>query len=198
MKKRFFAFAALVAAAGCLGGCSLTSSEGGKGDYDLLNEMLKAQYSQIVLTVENDFGGDTLTSVYTIKYGEYDITTVSYTVEKFAPFDPDAPDEIKKTLAGSMTLQGDTVVETDGADLEISAEIARLPFAFEEAYFENAELGEDLFEADVKNVSGFLGSALSCTDMTVKARFGEAFDRIEIGYTDADGAGVSISYTFTA
>lgn len=194
MKKKSIAGPAILIAACCsLAGCSLSLGGEKEGDdYAFLNEMLKGSYSQIVLTVENDFDGDTLTSRYTIAYGES--ITVTYTVEEFALLS--SAEEIV-TKSGKVTIAGGEVISTEGDDIGISADVATLPFEFKESYFENAELGGNFFNADVEDAVGFLGRQIVCTEMTVQANFGDGFSSLTIGYRASADERVKATYTFT-
>lgn len=194
MKKKIFAGLAVVAAACCgLAGCSLTPDSTEDG-YEFLNEMLKVSYSRIVLTVENDFGEDKLTSVYTMVYGE-DAVTVSYSVERFAPLSS-AVGPIE-TKTGTIEIVGGEVTVTEGDDIGLSAAVAALPFDFRAGYFENADLAGNFFYADVKDSAGFLGTQVACTEMKIQANFGEVFSSIAVKYATSSGEEVRAAYSFT-
>ncbi len=194
MKKKIFAGLAVVAVACCgLAGCSLTPDSTEDG-YEFLNEMLKVSYSRIVLTVENDFGEDKLTSVYTMVYGE-DAVTVSYSVERFAPLSS-AVGPIE-TKTGMIEIAGGEVTVTEGDDIGLTAAVAALPFDFRAEYFENADLGGNFFYADVKDSAGFLGEQVACTEMKIQANFGEVFSSIAVRYAASSGEEVRAAYSFT-
>ncbi len=198
MKKKLLLGSFILVAACCgLSACSLSPSGNGSGEYAALNEMLKAHYSEIELTIGTDFGEDTLESTYIITYGEV-LTTVTYSVEEFALFEiahPDAGGKIVKE--GKATIAGENIIVDEGEDIGLSAAIAQLPFDFREDYFDNAELTGVYLNADVKNAAAFTGSALTCTNMKVWAEFLDHFRTIKLTYTDGDGNAVSVQYTFS-
>ena len=198
MKK----FIALISAL-CAVSCALTACGGAKPDgpssnnneYDNLNSMISASYSAITITVSNTFTDEdiTLESVYTIEYARDEIT-VEYRVERFADISLDNP-----TADVVITLQG-TAKIIDGVisanDAGITADIAKLSLNFKEEYFENINLSGVFIRADVKNVSGFLGTALVCADMKVDATFLDCFSEINVSYKQA-GHEVVYNYVFT-
>ena len=194
MKKKIFAGLAVVAVACCgLAGCSLTPDSNEDG-YEFLNEMLKVSYSRIVLTVENDFGEDKLTSVYTMVYGE-DAVTVSYSVERFAPLSS-AVGPIE-TKTGTIEIAGGEVTVTEGDDIGLTAAVAALPFDFRAEYFENAELTGGYLLADVKNADAFMGSGTAgIKDVHLETTFFESFFTLGITYTAPLGT-VRVGYEFT-
>ena len=197
MKKQIFVLAVAIAAA-----CGLTACDDkapAVSKYDKLNEMLDASYSQLEITVTEAFADEnlTLTSEYTVKYSESGVT-VSYTVEKLAEIALDSPSsDVKTTLAGEAVIKGGVVVSHEGDFVSLSSEIAKPGFCFKEEYFENADLTEMYLKADVKDVSGFLGTQLTCTDMKVNAAFVDAFHNINIVYLSESGNEVKYEYVFT-
>lgn len=195
MKKRILTLVAVATAACCLSACTDGSAA---DEYAKLNEMLNANYSQVVLTVTDAFDEDTsLKSEYVIKYSESSVT-VNYTVEKFAESSLDNPStDLKLTLIGEAVINDGVVVPVSGDDINLTPDIARTGFTFKGEYFENAELAGIYFTADVKNASAFLGSQLTCTGMKVEATFLEVFYDINVTYTSASGSRVEFNYVFT-
>lgn len=193
MKKQIYVLATLLAATCGLAACGSKSSE-----YAALNEMLDVGYSKIEITVTETFEENlSLESKYTIEYSDSQIT-VGYTVEKFAELSINKPlADIKTTLKGEAVIQGGEIVSVEGDDINLSADIAKTGFAFKKKYFKNAELKSMYLKADVKNVSGFMGTKLTCTNMKVDAFFMDAFDYINIMYTSAGGNAVEYRYNFT-
>lgn len=195
MKKPILMLAAVGAAACCFGACGESYDE-----YATLNEMLNADYSQVVLTVTNTFDERTsLSSVYTIKY--FGVTvTVEYAVEQFTKIDAslDGPaEDVITTLTGEMIIQGGVVTSRDGDDVNLTAEVAYIGLEFKEEYFANVELTGNYLKAEVTNASAFLGSQLTCTDMKVYATFIEVFNEITVTYTSESGSLVEYDYIFT-
>lgn len=200
MKKSILTIAGVCAAACCFAACegSANNNVTESSKYDNLNEMLNKNYSQIVLTVKDTFDEDTyLTSEYTIKYSDSTVT-VTYSVEKFTELSLDNPSaEVKTTLIGEIEIKNGTAVLISGIDINLTADIAEVGLTFKEEYFENTTLTDMTLQADVTNVSAFVGSQLSCTDMKVKATFIEMFYNINITYTSESGSFVEYSYIFS-
>ena len=193
MKKKWImaAVCAAAVAAVVLGGC-------GDDDYAFLNDMLKADYSEVVLTVTDTFDAQTsLTSVYTISYEDARVT-VSYRVEEFAPLGlTGGSADFKRVRTGKAAIEGGEVTVLEGEDVGLDAAVAERGFTFREGYFQNAELTGSYLSADVKDPGAFLGTATDCTDMHLWATFFECFYTIEISYTSASGSAVEIAYEFT-
>ena len=196
MKKRLLTIAAIGVAVCCLGACKPASSGTAADEYDDLNAMLNADYSQIVLTVTNTYDEDTsLKSEYTITYSETQIT-VEYSVERFVDISLDNPSkEIKTTLSGVAVIINDDI-SFNGDEVDITAEIAKPGLTFKKDYFKNAQLTGNYLIADVKNASAFLGSQLNCSDMKVNAIFLDMFYEIQISYISESGNKVEIEYLF--
>ena len=199
MKKRIFTIAAVCAAVCCLGACA-EHKEPVKDELEALNAMLKADYSQIVLTVTDTFDETaSLTSEYTFTYSG-DTVTVAYTVERFAGADDmmnDPLGSLKTTLTGEAVIKDGVIVSLNGDDVGLTADNVRLGLTFKAEYFEVTEISGVRFTADVKNVRGFLDWTLPCTNMKVRATFLEVFYDIQITYTSAIGSNVEYKYVFT-
>lgn len=195
MKKTLSIIAAVCAAACCLAACDNGSQPQG---YEKLNEMLQADYSEVVITVTDAVDSDlTLTSEYTVVYGGEDIMVV-YTVEKLASLSLDAPAaDAVVTLSGSAVIRGGQIVSSEGDDVGISAAIAERGMQFEEEYFENAQFTDGTFNADVISPNAFFGTVLGGVDVTVSALFSQVFDFISVEFVSAEGHSMEIRYTFT-
>ena len=192
MKKPIIMLAAVCAAACCLSACT--------NEYDALNAMLDADYSQIVITVTDAFDENTrLQSEYVINFSESE-TTVNYTVEKFVAIG-DSLDALltdtKTVLTGEAVIQGGVIVSVNGDETDLPALVTKRGLNFKKRYFQNAQLTGVYLEADVKNASGFLGSDLSYTNMKVRATFFNVFENIRITYTSESGNEVEYNYVFT-
>lgn len=196
MKKQFFVLAAATIAVCSLAACDNKNSSNEKNQYDSLNTMLDASYSQIVISVTDVFDENiTLSSVYTIKYGGSNVK-IEYSVEKLAEISLDAPtSDVKITFTGEATITG-TVIE-GGSEVGLTAADARVGLTFKEEYFENTKLGGSFLKADVKDPSGFLGLELTCSDMKVDATFLDAFLNIKITYVSESGGSVEYKYVFS-
>ena len=195
MKKQIFALVAVGVAACCLGACKKKSQP---DEYASLNEMLKANYSEIAITVKDTFSDGTyLKSEYTVTYAS-DSITVSYSIEQFELPSLEAPaPSTKTTLIGEARIQGDQVIFTGDEVDEDVANIAYLNFTFKKAYFVNADLTGNYLLADVKDPSGFLGTKITCSDMKLWATFLDEFYNMEITYVSEGGNQVKCTYAFT-
>lgn len=191
IKKLIPAVTVLLAAA-VLGGCKTKQNN----EYDALNKMLDYDYSQIVLTVTNDFGGEAvLVSEYTMKISDSGVT-VNYSVERFSGLSLGSTTAEKTTLTGEATVAGGEVTYVSGDEADLGAVTASGGFDFQKDYFENADLTETYLTADVKNPSAFMGSEITCTEMKVKAIFIDRFYEIKINYKSQSGALVEYKYVF--
>lgn len=191
MKKTIFAVAAACAAALSLGACTTASDE-----YAPLNAMLDLNYSKIILTVTDTFDDTaSLTSEYEMEYSDGGVT-VKYSVERFTEVSLDAPAANEKTtLTGTAQIKDGAV--TGGENVNLPATIADTGLTFKGEYFENAELEGTYLKADVKNVSGFMGADIVCSDMKVFATFLDSFYNIRITYTGEKGNAVKCLYEFS-
>ena len=196
MKKFIPVLAALCLGAAAVAGCTAEEDNIPAEKYDELNAMLAKDYSQIVLTVENTYGTDTLESVYTINYTNGGMT-VEYSVERFAELSLGTAAQLKTTVTGEAKIEGDEITYIDGEKVDLTAVIQSGGINFKKEYFKNAELTDMTFDADVKNPQGFIGSEITCTNMTVSATYLYFFYSINISYTSQSGNYVKYSYKFT-
>lgn len=198
MKKSVFLLAAVCAAA-CLTGCGTESERARDDRYEHLNEMLRAEYSRIVLTVTDTFDGGTfLKSEYVLSYSDGGVT-VEYTAERFAVIgDLGEPlPEAKTTLSGRAVVKDGVIVSAEGDDVGLSADIAKTGFTFKEEYFENAEFGDVFFAADVKDADAFFGTRISGSGMKAEATFFDVFSELSVTYLSAGGYDVEFRYVFS-
>ena len=195
MKKGLLTIASICVAACCLGGCS-TPDKNPVDEYDFLNKMLDLNYSQLEITVTETIDESTsLNSEYLITYSE-SVIKVEYSVEKFVEISLDDPaTESKTTLTGTAIIV-DGFLSVIGSDVGITKDIAKVSLNFKKKYFENDLLNSSDFEADVKDVKGFLGSKITCSDMKVTANFSGAFSQIDITYISNLGNAVEYKYNF--
>ena len=195
MKKQYFALVTVGIAACCLGACKSKHDE-----YDALNAMLHANYSQMSITVTDTFDENTsLKSIYLVTYlGDFAI--VDYSIEQFAELSLDGPtsSSAKTTRTGKATIEYDTVrIEGDSVDIDFYS-IAHPKLTFAKANFINVLLSDVYLIADVEDPSAFLGAEIDCSNMTVTAMFRDVFDNIQINYTSEGGNEVNYTYIFTA
>ena len=197
MKKLFIVLATVTVSAGLFSGCLNFSSGNKSKNYKALNDMLDANYSKVKITLTDTFDDDTwLKSEYTITYSESNIS-VKYAVERFSEISIDNPtDEVKVIKSGEAIISG-TEISFTGDKIELSADIAKLNFKFEEEYFTDAKLTNTSFVAAVKKPSEFYGSQIICNDMSVNSTFSDVFDTIKIKYTTYSGSKIEQTYIFT-
>lgn len=198
MKKTIFAIAAACAATACLSACNL-SCDGNKPSYnyyDAINDMLNASYSKIDISVTNTFDTDTeLVSTYEMIYAGDEIT-VNYSIERFTGISLDTAGTEKSVTTGTASIKNGAVVSDDKQMLEV---IPGTKFSFKAEYFTNVneDIIDMMFQADVLNPSGFMGTEIKCTDMKVNAEYLNVFSEMEVTYTGDAGNSVKIVYNFT-
>ena len=190
--KKSFVFVVILCLLVCLAAC--TPQQGS----EQLNEKLKANYSQISLSVTTKYLGETLTSTVTTTT-EGDVSTVTYSIQQFATFNEGIPESLIVTKQGTLTVEKGVITSMDGdeADIDVSG-VSAGNLSFDDNYFKNANLTATQFTAEVSAPAAFLGTAVQCSDMKVSATFDKTFVKtIVITYT-ADGAEVTCNYQFTA
>ena len=197
MKKRILAILIVCATAAVIGGCD-KKTENETNKYDELNAMLAHSYSQIVLTVTNEFDEDSvLTSEYTMKFSDAGMT-ITYSVERFSGISLDSAASFKTTLTGEAVIADGKVTYVQGDEVSLDAVTASTGLNFKEEYFENAEFTQTSFLADVKDASAFLGTEITCTGMRLNAAYGEAFNTLTVTYKAESGHSVEYLYQFGA
>lgn len=170
-------------------------------DFDALNDMLHADYSEISVSVKNVFDEDTfLESAYTFYYTEEGVR-IRYSVERFLPLSEDLTlDESISSSRGKTTLKGEALAGEDGiitvGGIGLS-DRGEMGITFREEYFENADRTDCTLVADVKSPGAFLGVDLDCSAMRMKAAFLTAFLSMEIFYISEGGSTVEIQYIFS-
>lgn len=199
MKKFIPVFTVLCIAAAAVSGCKTKSNDGVRDKYDGLNTMLAMNYSKVVLTVENDYGEETLESIYTMSFYDGGMT-VEYSVERFSEVSIDSSAQLKTAVVGEARIEGGEITYIDGEPVSLEAVTAVGGLNFKKEYFENADLTENYLIADVKDPSGFIGSEIICTDMKVKAIYLyslNTFNSINITYKTQSGNSVKYLYKFS-
>ena len=202
MKKLFLLIVTIFASVCCLTACGKTknnevnspATDNTVTEYDRLNSMLKESYSNITVTVKNTFTeeGITLESVYSVNYSESEIT-VEYSIERFSEPSLENPASgVKIKIEGTAVIKDGKISENEAG---ITASIAEVPLTFKEEYFKNIDLTGVYIDADVKDVSGFLGTELTCTDMHVNAVFVSYFHDITVTYSTV-GHEIEYYYSF--
>ena len=188
--KKSFVFVVILCLLVCLAAC--TPQQGS----EQLNEKLKANYSQISLSVTTKYLGETLTSTFDVT-NSGSSATVNYSVQSFSQFDGEIPDSYITTQSGTVTgTVSNGVFMATGSDLPFTS--LNMKFYLVESYFTDAVVTSSQFSAKVSRPQSFTGNGdLDCNDMQVKITFGEAIQTVEISYTSANGASVSMNYTYT-
>lgn len=201
MKKSIFSILALCtacAAAAGLSGCK-SCDDDGPDAYGKIQEILNKNYSQIVLTVTDTFAeGVSLQSVYTVNYGESDVT-IEYSIEKFTSLSLDAASPQFKTVkTGSVVLKDGVIVKQEGDSADFSYElISAGGLNFKEEYFTAVTINNVSFKADITNPSGFFGTAVDCTGAKIQSVFADYMAEIVVSYTSSSGSSVEYEYRFT-
>lgn len=177
-------------------GCN-TQQSSTENEYDHINEMLNLNYSQINLTVTNEFAEDAiLKSEYSMKFSDGGIT-VNYCVERFSSLSLDSTAPIKTKHVGEATVSDGKINYVQGDEVNLDAVTEGIGLEFKEEYFDNIDLTGVYIFADVVNPDGFFGSPLACREMKVKATFIEVLIDIKISYLTQDGNRVEYLYLFT-
>lgn len=205
MKKKIIVIFALLTVAtllfaACTDGPSLS-------DLQNINDMLKASYSTITLTVKTKTAVTDLNGRFVMKFdGEQ--TTVTYEYEKISTFEVGEDGSLSVPEGGYfITTESGEVVVRDGEiiygdnTVELPDELFVSGFSFKQAFFRNATVKNALFEADVIKPQDFTGnSSLECTDMHVSVLrnvSAKSLARMDLTYTTASGAEVELNYQFT-
>lgn len=196
MKKIILLISAAIAAC-ALSACEFSCAKDSKGySYEQLNSMLNANYSQIVISVNNTFTDEniTLESEYKVKYTQSEIT-VDYKVERFSSISLDSPaSDVKTVYEGRAVIVGNVI--SGGEEVGLTKDIAQLNLTFNEDYFRNISFDKTSISADVTNPGAFLGTSLSCTDMHVEGKFNGVFESITITYKQSANE-IEYRYIFT-
>ena len=108
------------------------------------------------------------------------------------------PDSIKSTLEGEAVVSGGVVVSQNGDEVDIEFEKINVPnFNFDKNYFSNASNKQGKFIADVTNPSGFVGTSISCSNMSVSVSYSDtAITEIEYSYATGKYFNTTVKYSF--
>lgn len=198
-------FALLTVVMLCFAACDTLPSV---NDLQSINDMLKQDYSQVMVLTSTKTAQAELTGKFTMHF-EQDQTTIEYEYDRVNTFDiegdgdgiatPDG-DYIVREKGVAVVRDGEVVDEDDSLNLEeFGLKISG--FSFKQAFFDKANFQSAKFEADVVNAQDFTGNkSLNCTDMHVAVFFNtntKVITRMDITYTSANGAAVAINYVFT-
>lgn len=172
-------------------------------DLGTLNDMLAMKYSTISLVVNVEKDGNTLKSTFNTIFNG-DKQSVTYSIQQFGEFEVVdgevvPPKSYIVTKSGTLYLENGVVTDKNGDDVDVdltSIDVTR--FSFVNSYFTSASKTSTSFKANVTNVKGFMSNDnLTATNMVVNAQFLTKFVSITITYKSADGANVTLTYSFS-
>ena len=205
MKKKIFViFALLLVALFLFASCDLAS---GSADLQGINDMLKLDYSKVQILINTKSQGSEYKGKFTLTYG--DDTTIEYEIELLNTFEIGEDGSIATPEDGFVTSKKGTVVVRDGkivdgdVDVELPDELGAYVggFSFKQAFFKNVSSKGAKFDADVVDPQNFTGNtSLVCEDMhvtVVRNLNSNTLTSMELTYTSAGGAAVTINYIFT-
>lgn len=187
--------------------------------YDMLDGMAKQQYSRVELEVTTK-SYSTLKAKFTAVTNG-DKTTISYSYDKVASIENVdgeyvIPEDYIVTLKGSVEVADGEVISQNGEATSVPIEqISKIGLNFKEAYFDNVQVKNNEFKANVINPKAFTGdNNLHCINMQVtvtyvtngeytqnngaslEVKIGDYLSAIEITYTTDTDAEVTMTYSF--
>ena len=195
--KKFLFVTALIICVLVFFGC--TSS---KNNYDVINELIKADYSSVKLEVTTTLDGESLKGEYstTATTGGYKVDYRYEQLNSFAESDGDIviPDEYKTTYSGSATVVDGKVTSQTGDETDIPLErLTATRLSFSASYFSDVQQRDGDFFAKVTDVKGFFGQAISASNMTVTVKYtAESLNSVTIRYRSGNGAQIIMIYSF--
>lgn len=213
MKKALCLLLICIAFCLCAAGCEKKQS--GKGDEQInngeiieqINTALKALPAQFSLEAETTYGGAVLHAGCEVQkesyYDDSEKLLITYTFEQLNTIVRNSdgsysiPSSYVSTYTGSITVQNGTVVEMDGAKIDLPIQILTVQgLVFSMDYLENIQMENNTFCADVTSPTGFFGSELSAKNMKVQVTLQEnAIQGMQITYTTEENADISVVYT---
>lgn len=199
-KKLFLVVTCLLLVALTLVGCADYSQQ-----FDKLNKLLNANYSQMNLTVTVTQDSNEFTSVFDVEYGADDSSTIQFTIRRLATFSNDGtlPDNFIETFEGSATVKNGQVTNVSG-DLPDDVTLARftgIGIKFNQNYFSKVKPTDNTMTVNVSNPKAFMGqTGFVCKPdtMVVSVRWhNDGIEYVRIQYTATNGSKVVMMYTFT-
>lgn len=197
MKKIVFVVVILLLATFCLTSCDQQPTQ-----YDLLNEMVSKNYSQVSINVMVTKIGDTCRLESSIKCTNVsdNAKLIEYTLQEYATFDVNgdtitAPDEQIVTKSGTAILDNGKVTTQTGDQVDYDfANVGKLNMNFNKSCLSNSVVDGKNFTADVSNVALFLGNDIpGATNVKVSVDV-QKYNSITLSYT-ANGSDITITYT---
>ena len=166
--------------------------------YDKLNELVKAKRDKLNLTVETAVGEDRLVS--TFKVAETDgKTTIEYQIQTLAEIDLDNGTTSRiNTQKGSCVVEDGKIVQQDGqnCDVELEKITATIGLRFDEKYFSDVTVTENVFKAKVVDFKSFSGTDIVAKSAETEIAYAEqAISSIKITYATAT-ATITATYLF--
>ena len=166
---------------------------------ELLNDLVKEEYSEIVIDVYTTTNGVTLQSKYTLTS-----TLVKYQIEQLnkLPEDGNLSGEIpsfKFTIEGIAEIKNGKVVKLDGESVSLpSYNQLKGSFDFNKNNFKNIDISSSgVFKADVVSPDDFFGATTDARDVRVCVEYSDDYlETIIIDYK-TDYSTVQLSYEFT-
>lgn len=170
-----------------------------KPNLDKLNDMAAAEYSVIKISVNTVFDDAILKSQFEIAR-DGSKHTVKYRVENFAQMDPENPlPSAKEVIEGVATLQNGQITDISGDNPEGRFSLSEsICLRFQLEYFDNYQLTDTRFTADVADPAAFFGSqSFSGANVKVDVSFSDVLQTVQANYVSENGANVQILYEFT-
>ena len=209
MKKRFIAFALLLALLMSLVAC-LPEDKGdpdedtpGEDDtnvdavYDVINGLSAQSYTKVKLDISTVTGEIELKASYSLTQ-----SSVTYSVEKLnmLPTDGDmtnASPDYKKTVTGTAVVENGKVTQLDGEAVTLPTyDELKGAFNFNKSNFSNVTVESGKLSASVVSPSTFLGTQVSVTDMKITIEYNSSsLESVTLTYKTASSS-VNTVYTF--
>ena len=165
--------------------------------YEVLNGLTNQSYKKIKLDITTLTGDIELKANYTLTANKVD-----YSIEQlnFLPSDGNlenvSPD-YKTTIQGSATIENGKVTKLDDEAVNLPEyDELKGAFDFKESYFKNIQTESGKVTADVVNVSAFIGTDKSISDMKIVAEYSDAaFQKMTITYKTSKST-ITFVYVF--
>ena len=203
MKKILTAIILILVIALSFTSCDKIKEEAGNPTFDLLNELVKAEFANYSIDVSlTDKSSHTLNESYTVATDENGLKTITYTVERLNKFNLNgsvtAPNSYKSELSGTAVVDGENLIKQDGDDVGVDfSEIAIPKFNFADDVLDNVIIGDDALIADVTNQEQFLGFTLTSEAVQIKVEFSEtAISSVTLTFVTSNGNDATVVYTF--
>ena len=165
--------------------------------YDTLNKLSKQSYNKIKLNITTLTGDIELKADYALTASK-----VEYSIEQLNLLPSDGnlggvSSNYKTTNQGSATVENGKVTKLDDEAINLPEyDELKGAFDFKESYFKNIQTESGKFTADVVNVSAFIGTDKSISDMKIAAEYSDAaFQKMTITYKTSKST-ITFVYVF--